>query len=392
MISVTHLASVLAAAKASVKASQMGRCSDNTSSNPDAKPTAASASAPPLTRRSNQKKRKTAHGRLELEQLAQRGPQVSIASGPLSDHTVSVADPKSHKRLPSFKKRRIEGPGPVNQPDSALGAMNDAGLGCGDASTQTATPARPSEATISCSNELNPQPSVQPGPVVELTETLNSDADECSRTAMDVSASIGAGGSQAADLAGQIHPADVDVSMLEPRLEPPSEATPPEPIVKSEPSDVAIQWPSWHAPRASIPALTPALVKTESQASFFDDLNMYRFSPEVNFKPSVASALEAVGVHVDAPARSVPATATAPERPSLKEHGLRPLIWAQVSKYPPLLFRVTEPSVKNRQELCEVTDYFRSYQGGVYFSNDQVYGYLLGGFPSKCGLLSSVAI
>ncbi|KDQ21698.1 hypothetical protein BOTBODRAFT_61333 [Botryobasidium botryosum FD-172 SS1] len=51
----------------------------------------------------------------------------------------------------------------------------------------------------------------------------------------------------------------------------------------------------------------------------------------------------------------------------------RPPIWAET-----------------RQEVCESLDYFRSYQGGVYQRNGQVFGYLLDGYPSvrdewQCG-------
>ncbi|KAH9994044.1 hypothetical protein BJV77DRAFT_996606, partial [Russula vinacea] len=45
---------------------------------------------------------------------------------------------------------------------------------------------------------------------------------------------------------------------------------------------------------------------------------------------------------------------------------LTPPIWAQ-----------------SRQEVCESLDYFRSYQGGVYHSNDTVKGYLLGAHSSS---------
>ncbi|OAX39114.1 hypothetical protein K503DRAFT_690307 [Rhizopogon vinicolor AM-OR11-026] len=38
---------------------------------------------------------------------------------------------------------------------------------------------------------------------------------------------------------------------------------------------------------------------------------------------------------------------------------------------------------QSRQEVCESFDYFRSYQSGVYFSNDIVKGYLLGGSPAS---------
>ncbi|KAH7916571.1 2OG-Fe(II) oxygenase superfamily-domain-containing protein [Hygrophoropsis aurantiaca] len=37
----------------------------------------------------------------------------------------------------------------------------------------------------------------------------------------------------------------------------------------------------------------------------------------------------------------------------------------------------------SRQEICESTDYFRSYQGGVYFSKEVVKGYLLSAFSAS---------
>ncbi|KAF5389462.1 hypothetical protein D9757_004253 [Collybiopsis confluens] len=38
---------------------------------------------------------------------------------------------------------------------------------------------------------------------------------------------------------------------------------------------------------------------------------------------------------------------------------------------------------QSRQEVCESFDWFRSYQGGVYFVNNIVKGYLLSGFPAQ---------
>ncbi|KAI9067410.1 hypothetical protein FKP32DRAFT_1563809 [Trametes sanguinea] len=45
---------------------------------------------------------------------------------------------------------------------------------------------------------------------------------------------------------------------------------------------------------------------------------------------------------------------------------VRPTIWAE-----------------SRQEVCEAFDWFRSYQGGVYFNNDMVKGYLLSAYSSS---------
>lgn len=39
---------------------------------------------------------------------------------------------------------------------------------------------------------------------------------------------------------------------------------------------------------------------------------------------------------------------------------------------------------QSRQEICETFDWFRSYQGGVYFAHNVVKGYLLSAFSSKC--------
>ncbi|TFK26504.1 hypothetical protein FA15DRAFT_667393 [Coprinopsis marcescibilis] len=49
----------------------------------------------------------------------------------------------------------------------------------------------------------------------------------------------------------------------------------------------------------------------------------------------------------------------------------------------PLLTRYPPMWAENRQEVCETFDWFRSYQGGVYFTKEIVKGYLLGGFGAK---------
>ncbi|GAW02468.1 hypothetical protein LENED_004126 [Lentinula edodes] len=51
---------------------------------------------------------------------------------------------------------------------------------------------------------------------------------------------------------------------------------------------------------------------------------------------------------------------------ALQELHVMPHIWAE-----------------SRQEVCESFDWFRSYQGGVYFANNITKGYLLSGFPAK---------
>ncbi|KAK0458732.1 uncharacterized protein EV420DRAFT_1270141 [Desarmillaria tabescens] len=45
-------------------------------------------------------------------------------------------------------------------------------------------------------------------------------------------------------------------------------------------------------------------------------------------------------------------------------------------RYPPIW-------AKSRQEVCETWDWFRSYQGGVYFRQNEAKGYLLSAFSSK---------
>lgn len=55
-----------------------------------------------------------------------------------------------------------------------------------------------------------------------------------------------------------------------------------------------------------------------------------------------------------------------------------------VSQLPKPPLSVTPPIwAQSRQEVCETLDYFRSYQGGVYHSNDIVKGYLLGAHSSS---------
>ncbi|KAH9839293.1 uncharacterized protein C8Q71DRAFT_704302 [Rhodofomes roseus] len=50
---------------------------------------------------------------------------------------------------------------------------------------------------------------------------------------------------------------------------------------------------------------------------------------------------------------------------------VKPAIWAE-----------------SRQEVCEAFEWFRSYQGGVYFLKDMVKGYLLSGFPASRDLFA----
>ncbi|KAI6047159.1 hypothetical protein EDC04DRAFT_2557109 [Pisolithus marmoratus] len=49
----------------------------------------------------------------------------------------------------------------------------------------------------------------------------------------------------------------------------------------------------------------------------------------------------------------------------------------------PRLLRSPPIWAESRQEICECLEYFRSYQGGVYFKNDTVKGYLLGAFAAS---------
>ncbi|KAF8904412.1 hypothetical protein CPB84DRAFT_1677444 [Gymnopilus junonius] len=58
-----------------------------------------------------------------------------------------------------------------------------------------------------------------------------------------------------------------------------------------------------------------------------------------------------------------------------------PPIWAEVCihyRY----YNFSNHIVQSRQEICESFDWFRSYQGGVYFAHDVAKGYLLGAFPA----------
>ncbi|KNZ72045.1 hypothetical protein J132_04959 [Termitomyces sp. J132] len=61
---------------------------------------------------------------------------------------------------------------------------------------------------------------------------------------------------------------------------------------------------------------------------------------------------------------------------SLKNPNLRvDVVKPPLPRYPPIW-------AQSRQEVCESFDWFRSYQGGVYFTNDHAKGYLLSAFSS----------
>ncbi|KAI0369686.1 hypothetical protein BV20DRAFT_945550 [Pilatotrama ljubarskyi] len=60
-----------------------------------------------------------------------------------------------------------------------------------------------------------------------------------------------------------------------------------------------------------------------------------------------------------------------PSPPPKQPLTAQPIIWAE-----------------SRQEVCESFDWFRSYQGGVYYNNDMVKGYLLSAFSSSRDLFA----
>ncbi|RPD54737.1 hypothetical protein L226DRAFT_612942 [Lentinus tigrinus ALCF2SS1-7] len=64
----------------------------------------------------------------------------------------------------------------------------------------------------------------------------------------------------------------------------------------------------------------------------------------------------------------------------------KPLPPPQISKRP----LTAQPPIwaKSRQEVCESFDWFKSYQGGVYFKDDIARGYLLGGYYASRDLLA----
>ncbi|KAL7281445.1 hypothetical protein ACG7TL_004758 [Trametes sanguinea] len=78
-----------------------------------------------------------------------------------------------------------------------------------------------------------------------------------------------------------------------------------------------------------------------------------------------------------APLSSVPSTRAIASKPRAP-----PSIPIPAPPKPPLPVRPTIWA-ESRQELCESFDWFRSYQGGVYFNNDMVKGYLLSAFSSS---------
>ncbi|KAI0630126.1 hypothetical protein C8Q77DRAFT_243759 [Trametes polyzona] len=79
--------------------------------------------------------------------------------------------------------------------------------------------------------------------------------------------------------------------------------------------------------------------------------------------PSIVAPRPTTAIRVPKPAALPPL----PKKPLTAQ----PVIWAE-----------------SRQEVCESFDWFRSYQGGVYFNNDMVKGYLLSAFSSRRDLFA----
>lgn len=70
-----------------------------------------------------------------------------------------------------------------------------------------------------------------------------------------------------------------------------------------------------------------------------------------------------------------------PRSPEIKAPLSEVPVWAQVWSFlHPCLF--SHPISQTRQEICETLEYFRSWEGGVYYSKGVARGYLLDGFPS----------
>ncbi|CDO69225.1 hypothetical protein BN946_scf185042.g127 [Trametes cinnabarina] len=83
-----------------------------------------------------------------------------------------------------------------------------------------------------------------------------------------------------------------------------------------------------------------------------------------------------------APFASLPVSSSIPNRPTTSKPRLTRVVPTVASTKPPLPVRPTIWA-ESRQEVCESFDWFRSYQGGVYFNNDMVKGYLLSAFSSR---------
>ncbi|KAF7980743.1 hypothetical protein HWV62_36767 [Athelia sp. TMB] len=77
-------------------------------------------------------------------------------------------------------------------------------------------------------------------------------------------------------------------------------------------------------------------------------------------------------------------TAAAPDIPDLPDEEIQTARDHEADSRP-TLSKMPPIWATSRQEVCESLDWFRSYHGGVYFSNDVVKGYLLGGFASIGG-------
>jgi hypothetical protein len=69
----------------------------------------------------------------------------------------------------------------------------------------------------------------------------------------------------------------------------------------------------------------------------------------------------------------------------------RNIIKLEEEIFPPKPPAIGSPIVwaDTRQELCEGLPYFRSYQGGIYFRDDVVFGYLLDAFGAERDYIGS---
>ena len=119
-------------------------------------------------------------------------------------------------------------------------------------------------------------------------------------------------------------------------------------------------------PRVSIPPIAPEIRAPLSTSC----TNIP--SPRLVPVPNSDSSLDVLKGPSDTPAVAVPGFS----RPTLSEN---PPIWAQVRAS----FQSGNTGFnghQSRQEICESCDFFKSYQGGVYYCNGYAKGYLLSCF------------
>ncbi|VDB95302.1 unnamed protein product [Peniophora sp. CBMAI 1063] len=340
------------------------------------RPVTRSSNAPSSGRRTAQKRKRRLKNQAKPDAMS--GPTVASPSDATPNDTMTVALPRD--AIISVKRRRTGGPDASTHNEAIAAAVDDSKPT--SQANAIHSPAQMLPHGMDATGEKEPVPlsmaHVEPAP--ESPEEIDASYSQ-NATAFPV---VPVGWLDDTTRAREPLPPGSPILQHESsrRASPGAIRSPQAP--NSEPPTTALDrnlhsqpmWPPLYPLHPSLLQSFPGLpsIKAEPQESIsLDDPSLRHFTPdpEVDIKPAVTPTMAPVEVpanalHQGAPLAQVPSSGHVPRRPALGEYKIIPPIWAQ-----------------SRQEVCENADYFRAYQSGVYYNKDQVYGYLLGGFPSK---------